>query len=301
MLVGADRFHLGRGAFLEGRQAGGVVLVVIRSGTGLVVTTFFIGRDEAIERYHLARGAKAGLAVRRLDIDRRAVHPRGLHLAGDHPLPDQLIQSAQIVFEPHGVGVTRDIGRPDRLVGLLGVLGLDLVVAGLGRDIGGAEPLADHLARLGDALRGHIDAVGPHVGDQAALIVDALVQLLRRLHGALGREAQLARRFLLQGRGGEGGRGIAPDRLLLDRGDLELARLDRGARGAGGRLVLDVQTLNPFAGVLHQPRGEGRAVGGQIRLDGPVFLRLEPLDLHLAVDHDAQGNRLDPSGRAGPG
>ena len=36
----------------------------------------------------------------------------------------------------------------------------------------------------------------------------------------------------------------------------------------------------------------------EVGLDGPVFLRLEPLDLHLAINHDAQRHRLHPSGRA---
>ncbi|MNJ30733.1 hypothetical protein D3C77_253420 [compost metagenome] len=50
--------------------------------------------------------------------------------------------------------------------------------------------------------------------------------------------------------------------------------------------------------MLDQAGGEGRAVGDQVGLDRPVFLSLEPLDLHLAIDDDAQGDRLHPTGRA---
>ena len=297
MLVGADGVDLGLGAFLEGGQAAGVVLALVAlRALLLLVAAFLIDGQEAVEGDHLAGGAQAGLAVGRLDLDRGAVQARGLHLRGDHPLPDQFVETLKIRIETHGIGVAGDIGRPDRLVRLLGVLGLDLVEARLGRDIGGPVFLADHLARLSQTFRADRHAVGPHIGDQAAGLVDALIQFLRRLHGALGGEAQLARGFLLQGRGGEGRRRIAANRLLLDRVDGEVAGQDGGARGAGGRLVLDVQTLHALAGMFDQSGGEGRAVGVQVGLDGPVFLRLELLDLHFAIDDDAKGDGLHPPG-----
>ena len=61
--------------------------------------------------------------------------------------------------------------------------------------------------------------VGTHVGDQADAAfadVDAFVQLLRQAHGALGVEAELARGFLLQRRGGEGRRRVAAALLAID-------------------------------------------------------------------------------------
>ena len=298
MLVGADGVDLGLCAFLQGGQAAGVILALIAfSALLLLVAAFLIDGQEAVEGDHLAGCAQAGLAVRGFDLDRGAVQTRGLHLRSDHPLPDQFVQTLKVRIEPHGFRQTGDIGGPDRFVRFLSVLGLDLVEARFGRDIGGAVFLADDLARLGQALGADRNAVGPHIGDQAAGFVDAFIQFLRRLHGALGGEAQLARGFLLQGRGGEGGRRIAPDRLLLDRVDGEVAGLDRGARGVGGRFVLDVQTLHALAGVFDQTGGEGRAVGVQVGLDGPVFLRLELLDLHFAINDDAKGDRLHPSGR----
>ena len=62
-------------------------------------------------------------------------------------------------------------------------------------------------------------AVGAHIGDEAdglAVDVDAFVEPLRDAHGVGGREAELAARLLLQRRGGERRRRIAPGGLGLD-------------------------------------------------------------------------------------
>ena len=66
---------------------------------------------------------------------------------------------------------------------VLGIVGFNIIFGGL-------------LRLFGDAQR-----VGSHVGDQTdravALELDALVQLLRDLHGATRLKAQLARSLLL--------------------------------------------------------------------------------------------------------
>ena len=80
--------------------------------------------------------------------------------------------------------------------------------------------------RFADRAFVHADAVGPHVGDVAGF-----VEALRRLHRARGVEAELARGFLLQRRGRERRRRIALGRLGFNRADLEVAVLDRVARG----------------------------------------------------------------------
>ena len=110
-------------------------------------------------------------------------------------------------------------GRTDGLVRLLGVLRLGLVDARLlGHLVRAVEPrgdLADLLHRLGRQRH----RVGTHVGDEAdaALAdVDALVELLREAHGAPRVEAELARGLLLQRRGGEGRRRVAPALLAVD-------------------------------------------------------------------------------------
>ena len=72
----------------------------------------------------------------------------------------------------------------------------------------------------GDRLVGDLHAVGTHIGDEAdglAADVDAFVEALRDPHGVRRREAELAARFLLQRRGGEGRLRMALDRLRLDR------------------------------------------------------------------------------------
>ena len=97
----------------------------------------------------------------------------------------------------------------------------------------------------------------------------------------------------------KGGGGRAPGRLLLDRRDLEAGRprprpwrRRRAASSARSNLV------EPLALVLDQPGQERIAAGGDVGLDGPVFLGPEGLDLDLAVDDQAQRHRLHPAGRA---
>jgi hypothetical protein len=56
----------------------------------------------------------------------------------------------------------------------------------------------DHVAALGNGLVCHLNAVGPHVGDQAGHIAingHAFIELLRHLHGALRGESQACARL----------------------------------------------------------------------------------------------------------
>jgi hypothetical protein len=94
-----------------------------------------------------------------------------------------------------------------------------------------------------DRLAGEVRGVGAHVGDQADLAFlaerHALVELLREPHGAAGGEAELARGFLLQGRGDEGRRRAALALLARDLQHLERADDPRiGARALRARRVL---------------------------------------------------------------
>ena len=81
--------------------------------------------------------------------------------------------------------------------------------------------------------------------------VDAFVQLLRDAHGLLRAEAELARGFLLQGRGGERRRRIALALLAIHREHGELARGRRRAACARPRapaasvVKLNCSTLAP--------------------------------------------------------
>ncbi len=105
-----------------------------------------------------------------------------------------------------------------------------------------AEVLGDDGARRGDRFAGDLDAVGPHIGDVAVL-----VERLRDAHRVAGGEAELARRLLLQRRGGERRVGVAADRLGLDRADGELTRLDIGARLLRGDDFAQVEAVEFLA------------------------------------------------------
>ena len=187
----------------------------------------------------------------------------------------------------------------------LRVLGLGLVeLAVLGQRMR-AVALRDDLAQFDDRIDREVGGIGAHVGDEADLALvgaqrHAFVQPLRQAHGAVGREAELARGLLLQ-RGGDEGRGRAPLALLArDLRDQQRAVggfRDRAARGFGAGAVAEAELLDLVAVVAREARLEGLlrmgAVGGQ----GPVLLRLEGLDLLLAHHDHAQRRRLHAPGR----
>src|SRR6185437_8136006 len=152
-------------------------------------------------------------------------------------------------------------------------------------------------------LARHGDAVGSHIGDEAYRLagdVDALIEALGDTHGAAGAEAELPRRLLLERRGGERSRRIAPDLLPLDGGDgvLRMAE-DPVGRGARRRLVGEVVFVEPLAVEMSEAGGEALARRRlELDLDGPVFARLERLDPGLALADEAERHRLDAAGRA---
>ena len=121
---------LGRGdlALLQrvaGRHLGQAVGILV---VGLVVLVLGVEREEAVELHHRAVGAQVDGAGAGLggDVDRGALELGGFHLAGDGAQPDQLVEPGLVVVE-HPLHVLREageVGRADRLVGLLGVLRL---------------------------------------------------------------------------------------------------------------------------------------------------------------------------------
>src|SRR5205085_619431 len=94
-------------------------------------------------------------------------------------------------------------------------------------------------------------------------------------------KAELARGFLLQGRGGERRKRVAADFAMLDRGDGEIAGgEDRISGGTGFRFAIEVEAVELFAVEMGQARGEAFAgLGLELDLDRPVFARAERLDL----------------------
>ena len=230
----------------------------------LVVAALLIEREEAGKAHHLAGGAKFELARAGLsqNVDRRALEFRALHLAGDGARPDELVELRLFGLEMAGdvARALRHVGRTDRFVRFLRVLGLGGVFARRRRHVVVAEILGDDAPRRRDRLGREIDAVGAHIGDEAGRAVadvDAFIEALGDLHGARRREAELARRLLLQGRGGERRIGVALDRLRFDRGDREERLLERRLEGFGLRARADVEPVDLLAVGADQPRGEG--------------------------------------------
>ena len=107
--------------------------------------------------------------------------------------------------------VLAEVGRADRFMGFLGVLGLAGVLARFVGDVARVIAVGDRLARRADRFTRHLHPVGAHVGDRAIL-----VERLGEAHGVAGGEAELTRRLLLNGRGGERRRRVAREGLGLD-------------------------------------------------------------------------------------
>ena len=289
MLLGRDAPLFGRLTGHDLRQTAFIV--------ALVITALVIDGQKAVEQHDLARGAQPHLPVRAEDVDRGAFHPRGGHLAGDGALPDQIIELALIGFRQAQLfRPCRHIGRADAFMRLLRVLGLVLVHARAVGNIGRPEAALDLVTGGHHGLGGHVDAVGAHVGD-----VPRLIQPLRGVHRGLGAHAVFAAGLLLQGRGHEGRIGIARGGLGLDTGDLQRARGDgRHRQFSGlGRGNVEFRQLPPTQ------NGQRRlellpARGGENGLHRPVFLGAEGLDLHLALDDQAQADRLHAARRFCP-
>ena len=160
------------------------------------------------------------------------------HLAGHGPLPDQVVEPELVGAEHVAQGLGQGEGmarRPDRLVGLLGILDRRLIGP---RPIGQiflAVLAGDDLPRRLHGHGGQVRRVGAHVGD-----VPVLVQALGHLHGPPRGEAVLAVGFLLQGAGGErriGPRGVGFVLQLGDAGRAAAAVAEPGsqlARPAAG-------------------------------------------------------------------
>ncbi len=300
MLLGRDRAAAQRVRRGHRRQHPGFLVL------GVVVAVLVVELQEPIECDDRSGGPQCEAAAVG-DVHADLIELGGGHLRGDRALPHQIVQPPLVRGQEarHRVRFTRDIGGADRLVRFLRVLRLGGVFARCGGQIVGAEAGAHMAANGFDRLARHLHAVGAHIGDQPlglTVQIDALIQLLRHAHGLLGAEAKLARRFLLQGRGGEGRRRIAADAAAFDRADGELTRLHRrfgaGRKGFG----VQVELIQPLAVQMRQPRGERRAGRGrETGFHGPVFAGAERLDLRLAVADQAQRDRLHPPGAAAAG
>ena len=199
---------------------------------------------------------------------------------------------------------------------LLRALGLALVAARLGRDVGVAVQLAGLLPGRVDRLLRQVRRVGTHVGDVAVL-----VQPLRHAHRLRRGPAELAAGVHLQRRRGERRVGTAPVGLLVDPADADLAALEPGGEPAGAGLVeVDDVAAHPAGGRVEVAAGGdpavvdadqlgadrrrlalvGRGAGpghGEGALERPVVGGVERHPLPLALHDDAGGHRLHAAGR----
>ena len=277
MLVRLDRL-LGRGiALVHHRQQ--AVLVVV-----LVVEAFLVDREIARELHHLAGRAQLVLAGSVTQGDGGAFELRGGHLARHRAFEDQVVKLA-LVARPRAVAA--EIGRTNRLVGFLRVLGLGRIEPRLVGQVIGIVAIGDGLAAGVDGAAVHLHTVGTHVSDRTRL-----VERLGEPHRMAGRKAQLAGGFLLQRRSGEWRRGIALQWLRFDVLDRETRILDRLLRGHGAAFIAERQLVELLPVELDQPGVELRPVLLKLGNDRPVFVGPEMLDLDFAVDDDAQRHRL---------
>ena len=128
--------------------------------------------------------------------------------------------------------------------------------------------------------------------------IDALVEPLGDAHRPLGGEAELAAGLLLQGRGRERRRRARACCFLT------LTTGDRGcvwrSASAWRRAVASspMSSFSPSMRTSSAPNVLAAAVGKE-RLEGPVLLGLERVDLALALDDEAHGDGLDPPGARG--
>ncbi len=240
-----------------------------------------IEREEAVELHDRAGRAQIDHAAGNLggNVRRRALELGGLHLACDGAQPDQFVKLGLVGIE-HRADLPRPaagIGRPDRFVRLLRILRLGLIFARRGGQVALAVVGADQLARRRDGFGRDLDAVGPHIGDEAdrlAVDVDALIEPLGDAHGVRGGKAELAARFLLQRRGGEGRGRIAPAGFRLDVRDGEGRAFERLLEGLGFGALADVEPLDLLAIGTDETRLEGLVARGRERRNQRPILAL---------------------------
>jgi hypothetical protein len=183
-------------------------------------------------------------------------------------------------------------------MGFLGTFGFGLIFGRLGWQKPVSVTFCNVLACFCLGTLGDIGRVGTHVGDQTHRTlsqVDAFVELLCQGHGASGSIAQTPGSLLLHGAGGKWGRGLAPALTALDLRDSVCCtfhiledRLD------GGLIPQD------RVGIIHLCQLGNESLlelfRAQLSRNGPVFDRVEGLNLTLAFDDQAQGNRLNATG-----
>ncbi len=153
-------------ALAEVREPAGLLVV-----GAVVVATLGVHAGEAVEQDSRRRRSEGVRAVDQLD--RGGFELLGRHLRGERPLPDEPVQAELVGLERSSqrIGVAEEARRSDRLVRLLGALGLRLVDTSLRHRVVRTETVADDVPSLAHRDARHRRRVGPHVGDEADLAV----------------------------------------------------------------------------------------------------------------------------------
>ncbi len=229
----------------ELRQADILVAATVAPAVTVIVFVLAVNRqetgigDDRARRHEHRHGSDS--RDRRLGQDatfdaRPCGRPgRVVHLRCDRPLPYELVKAALLtpqLASDLGGRTEAIAGGPDRLVSLLCVLHLAPVHPGRARDgLGAVERLGLVSGGPDGGVRQRC-RVGPHVCD-----VTALVEPLSDLHCPLCGEPQLARGFLLERGGDEGGGRRSPVRAFLDARDFELGTREGRDEATGSWLV----------------------------------------------------------------
>src|SRR6185437_15127872 len=197
MLLRPDGLANHRLALGHRRQAAACALLLVG-----VVAILVVELEEAVELDDRAGGAQHDPPIAGGDIDRDLIEDRRFHLARHGAFPDQLVEAELIALEraAHRLRAGEEVGRADRLVGLLRVLDLVLVDARARRRVLAAVVAGYELLGGDQRIVREVDAVGPHIGDETdrlATYIDALVEALGERHRPAGAEAELARGLLL--------------------------------------------------------------------------------------------------------
>ncbi len=187
----------------------------------------------------------------------------------------------------------------------LRILGLARIIPRLFGHIFRAETLGDSVSGGIDRFGSNLHTIGTHIGYETgcfAANVHAFIKALRHLHGARSRKAQLPRRGLLQGGGGEWRARIALGRLCLDGNSLEVRAFQHGADGTGLFAVLDIE-LSKLLAIKRGEAGSETVIARCLEkgCDIPVFLADKAFDFRFAVADQTQRYRLHATGRAGAG
>ena len=222
MTLWLERGCLQRLADRQRRQP--ALLVVL----GRLVASRLVGLEKPWERDHGAactEGRRPIVGGRGTQLDRDRLAARVLHLGRDGPLEDEVVERVLVTRELAAQLVRRseDVScGPDGLVCLLRVRNGALVAPRLGRNrVLSVHPSGVRTRGRQSSVRQR-HGVGSHVGDVAVL-----VQALSETHRRLGREAELAARFLLQRGGAERCRGSPCVGLLVDALDGERPSFQR--------------------------------------------------------------------------